>query len=104
MQKATTWARWTTRRRRPILLGALAASVLAGALACRLPLRGDLAALLPPDARSVRDLESLRDELRARKARANPLYVALDDDAPAAGDARLADLKKRVDALRAAAE
>jgi predicted RND superfamily exporter protein len=175
MLTATTWARWTARRRRPILLGGLAASVLAGLLAGRLPLRGELAALLPPDARSVRDLhavearaplfgtvivavqsddparrvaaaravreqlqalprdlvlqvdadtavrdqsawthryllapaadlESLRDELRERKARANPLYVALDDGDRAAGDARLADLKKRVDALRAAAE
>ncbi|HXU63800.1 MAG TPA: MMPL family transporter, partial [Polyangia bacterium] len=174
MLTATTWARWTARRRRPILLGALATSVLAGLLAARLPLRGELAALLPPDARSVRDLhavearaqvfgtvivavqaedparraaaarlvrdrlqalprdlvlqvdadsavrdqyawthryllapaadlESLRDELRDRKARANPLYVALDDDRTA-GDARLADLKRRVDALQAAAE
>lgn len=175
MLTATTWARWTTRRRRPILLGALAASVVAGLLAARLPLRGELAALLPPEARSVRDLhavearaqvfgtvivaveaddparraagarlvrdrlqalprdlvlevdadsvvrdryawthryllapvadlESLRDELRDRKARANPLYVALDDGDAAAGDARLKDLEKRVDALKAAAE
>jgi len=174
MLTATTWARWTARRRRPILLGALGASILSGLLAARLPLRGELAALLPPDARSVRelhavearaqlfgtvivavqaddaarrsaaaqrvrarlqalprdlvlevdadsvirdqyawshryllapvaDLESLRDELRDRKARANPLYVALDDGDAAAGDARLADLKKRVDALEAAA-
>jgi predicted RND superfamily exporter protein len=172
MLPATTWARWTARRRRPILLGGLATCLLAGLLAARLPLRGELAALLPPDARSVQDLhavearaqvfgtvivavqsddpsrrlaaarlvrerlqalprdlvlqvdadsvirdqyawthryllapladlESLRDELRQRKARANPLFVSLDDGDAAAGDARLRNLKARVDALQA---
>ena len=56
--------------------------------------------LLAPAA----DLAALRDELRDRKARANPLYVALDDDSDAVDDARLRGLKQRVDALRAAAE
>ncbi len=168
------WARWTTRRRRPILVGAALAAALAGLLAARLPLRGELAALLPPDARSVRDLralegraqlfgtiivaieaddpaargaaaalvrdrlralprdlvlqvdadtvvrdrfawehrfllastgdlEAIRDDLRERKARANPLFVAVDDE-PADERGRLGELKQRLDGLRAAAE
>jgi uncharacterized protein len=174
MRAGEAWALWTARRRRPILAGALLAAALAGTLAARLPLRGELAALLPPDARSVRDLraletraqvfgtiivaveaddpahrtaaaalvrdrlralprdlvlqvdadsgvrdryawehryllapasdlEAIRDHLRERKARANPLYVGLDDAAPDDGG-RLRDLKQRLDGLRSAAE
>ncbi|HVY36436.1 MAG TPA: hypothetical protein VHM31_00830 [Polyangia bacterium] len=174
LRGAARWARWTARRRRPILIAAMAVAGTAGALAGRLPLHGELAALLPPEAASVRDLralerraqvfgtiivavqsedptrraaaaaqvrrrlealprelvlqvdadtavrdryawdhryllapaadlEALRDELRDRKARTNPLYVALDDG-DAAGDGRLRGLARRVDALRAAAE
>ena len=179
------WASWTTRHRRPILVGAALAAVLAGTLATRLRLRGDLAALLPPDARSVRelralepraplsgtiivaiesddavrraqaarhiegrlraltggpgsggpsaasapllqvdadtavrdrfawdhryllagtgDLEAVRDELRELKARANPLYVAVDDAPGDEGAARLRALKQRLDTLQNAA-
>ncbi|HVY37596.1 MAG TPA: MMPL family transporter [Polyangia bacterium] len=171
---AARWARWTARRRRPILIAAIAVAAAAGAVARCLPLHGELAALLPPEATSVRDLralerraqvfgtiivavqsddpsrraaaaaqvrrrlealprdlilqvdgdsavrdryawehryllastadlEALRDELRDRKARANPLYVALDDGEPA-DDGRLRGLAQRVDALRVAAE
>lgn len=141
---------------------------MTGALSGRLRLRGDLAALLPPGARSVRDLhalearaplygtiivavesddaarrdlaarqveqrlralsddvilqvdadtsvrdrfawdhryllaptadlEAVRDELRELKARANPLYVAFDDDPTGEGAARLRELKARLD-------
>ncbi|MFL5306561.1 MAG: MMPL family transporter [Polyangia bacterium] len=174
IRAAARWARWAARRRRPILIAAVAVAGAAGALAGRLPLHGELAALLPPEATSVRDLRALearaqvfgtiivavqsddparraaaaalvrqrlealprdlilqvdadtsvrdryawdhryllapaadlvalRDELRDRKARANPLYVALDDS-DAVDDGRLRGLKQRVDALRAAAE
>jgi predicted RND superfamily exporter protein len=173
MTMGERWARWTTRRRKPILLGAALTAALAGTLAARLPLRGELAALLPPEARSVRDLhaverraqafgtiivaieaddpvaragaaalvrdrlralprelvlqvdadsaardryawehrfllasagdlEAIRDELRDRKARANPLYVAVDDDAPD-DRGRLRELQQRLDGLRSAA-
>jgi len=174
-QLGARWARWTTRHRRPILLGAALAAVVTGALSARLRLRGDLAALLPPGARSVRDLRALegraplygtiivaiesddatrrqqaarhvearlrgaggtilqidgdtatrdrfawdhryllaptgdleaaRDELRELKARANPLYVAVDDGpAPdGQGAARLRALKQRLDELESAA-
>lgn len=171
------WAGWTTRHRRPILLGAALAAVVTGALSSRLRLRGDLAALLPPGARSVRDLQALegraplsgtiivalqsddaarrelaarhvearlraltggailqvdadsairdrfawdhryllaptgeleavRDELRELKARANPLYVAVDDDPSQAkpGAARLRELKQQLDELESRAQ
>ncbi|HEY4186381.1 MAG TPA: MMPL family transporter [Polyangia bacterium] len=60
--------------------------------------------LLAPTA----ELEGVRDELAARKARQNPLYVSLDDEAgaaeaPAIGD-RLRALLKQMDAARAGAE
>ena len=57
------------------------------------------------------ELTGLRDELAARKARLNPLYVSLDDDAgdEAKADARpigdrLRALKQQMDAARAGAE
>jgi predicted RND superfamily exporter protein len=53
------------------------------------------------------ELAGVRDELRARKAKLNPLYVSLDDERPAdarpIGD-RLRNLKKQMDAARAGAE
>ncbi len=60
--------------------------------------------LLAPTA----ELRGVRDELAARKARLNPLYVSLDDDAgatdaPPIGD-RLRALEKEMDAARAGAE
>jgi uncharacterized protein len=60
--------------------------------------------LLAPTA----ELEGVRDELQARKARLNPLYVSLDDDAGAAGAPAIGDrlraLQKQMDAARAGAE
>jgi len=171
---AARWARWTTRRRQHILLGAALAAGITGAVASRLHLRGDLAALLPPGVRSVvdlqalesraplygtilvavesddatqreraarhvearlraltgdaslqvdadssardrfawthryllaprSDLEAVRDELRALKARANPLYVAVDDDAGDQPAARLRALKQQLDDLESGA-
>jgi len=164
------WASWTTRRRRPILLGAALAALVTGALASRLQLRGALSALLPPGVRSVvdlqklesraplygtilvavesddaslraraarhvearlrgltggdilqvdgdtavrdrfawdhryllaptADLEAVRDELRELKARANPLYVAMDDGPADQPAGRLRGLKRDLDGL-----
>jgi predicted RND superfamily exporter protein len=53
------WARFTTRRRRVILAGAVLAAAAALPVAARLPLEGDLSYLLPPSTRSVRDLHAL---------------------------------------------
>jgi predicted RND superfamily exporter protein len=61
---ALRWARWTTRRRRPILVASFLAGAAALLLAARLPLRGDLSYLLPPETQSVRDLHTL--EARAQ--------------------------------------
>jgi predicted RND superfamily exporter protein len=176
------WARWTARRRRPILWSALLAGIVAAPIAARLPLRGDMSYLLPPQTTSVRDLHALearaqvfgtiivaiesddagrraaaaqrvrdqltalpagtllavaadsaardrfawehrhllaptedltaiRDELARRKARMNPLFVSLDDDAdaspatagPTLGD-RLRDLQQQLDAAKAGAQ
>ncbi len=176
------WARWTTRRRWAILAAATVVAAVAGPVAARLPLFGDLAYLLPPATPSVRDLHALesraqvfgtiivavesddpgrrlaaaqlvrerlralpssmllgvdydsgtrdryawahryllaptdeltgvRDELAARKARLNPLYVSLDDDAGDAAKAearpigeRLRALKQQMDAAKAGAD
>ena len=54
------------------------------------------------------ELTGVRDELAARKARLNPLYVSLDDDAdkangPAIGE-RLRTLKRQMDAAKTGAE
>ena len=53
------WARWTTRRRAPILWSALLVGIAAALVAARLPLRGDMSHLLPPQTQSVRDLRAL---------------------------------------------
>jgi predicted RND superfamily exporter protein len=176
------WARWTARRRAPILWSALLAAIVATPIAARLPLRGDMSDLLPPGTQSVRDLHALearaqvfgtiivaiesddagrraaaaaqvrerltalppgtllgvaadsaardrfawehrhllvptadltavRDELARRKARLNPLFVALDDDAAARSaeqgrdplETRLRELKRQLDAAQAGA-
>ena len=175
------WARWTARRRAPILWSALLVAIVATPIAARLPLRGDMSYLLPPGAQSVRDLHALearaqvfgtiivaiesddaerraaattlvrerlaalpagtllgvaadsaardrfawdhrhllvptgdltavRDELAQRKARMNPLFVALDDDDAATRaehgpslPARLRELKRQLDAAAAGA-
>jgi predicted RND superfamily exporter protein len=56
------------------------------------------------------DLTAIRDELARRKARLNPLFVSIDDDAgsqpnagPSLGD-RLRDIKRQLDAAKAGAE
>jgi len=176
----TRWARWTTRRRAPILWSALLAAIVTAPIAARLPLHGDMSHLLPPQSASVRDLHALearaqvfgtiivaiesddagrraaaagvvrarlaslpadaiigvaadsaakdrfawehrhllaptadltaiRDELAARKARLNPLFVSLDEDegaaradGPALGD-RLRELQGQLGAAKAGA-
>ncbi|HEX3901337.1 MAG TPA: MMPL family transporter [Polyangia bacterium] len=57
------------------------------------------------------EMRGVRDELAARKARLNPLYVSLDDDASDAGakagppiGERLATLKRQMDAAKAGAD
>ena len=59
----------------------------AGILAARLPLRGELAALLPPDARSVRDLHAIQS--RARVFGTVIVAVQADDPGRRAAAARL---------------
>ena len=59
------WARWTTRRRGPILWSAVLAAIVAAPIAARLPLHGDMSHLLPPQTQSVRDLHAL--EARAQE-------------------------------------
>jgi len=175
------WARWATRHRAPILWSSLLVGIATALIAARLPLRGDMSHLLPPQTQSVRDLRTLegraqvfgtiivaiesddperrgaaartvrdrlaalpagtvvginydsaakdrfvwehrhlliptedltaiRDELAQRKARLNPLFVAVDDDAggavgggPSLAD-RLRELKQQLDAARTGAE
>jgi len=58
------WARWATRRRKPILWSALFVAIASAPIAARLPLHGDMSYLLPPDTVSVRDLHAL--EARAQ--------------------------------------
>ena len=64
----------------------------------------------PPPAGADQDLTAVRDELAQRKARLNPLFVALDDDdagarrtsGPRSGE-RLRELKQQLDAAKAGA-
>ena len=53
------YTQWVDRRRVAIVIGAAILTVLGTILAIRLPLHADLANLLPPQERSVRDLDSL---------------------------------------------
>jgi predicted RND superfamily exporter protein len=70
------WARWTVRRRAPILLGAFVVALVAGLVAARLPLHGDMSYLLPPQTRSVRDLHTLE----ARAQVFGTIIVAIESD------------------------
>src|SRR5881409_3293050 len=81
------WARWTTRRRAPILWSALLATILAAPIAARLPLRGDMSYLLPPQTLSVRDLHTL--EARAQVFGTIIVAIESDDAARRASAVRL---------------
>lgn len=59
------YAAWLDAHRIQILLVAVCVAVIGGWLAAKLPLRADLANLLPPSARSVKDLEALKQRARA---------------------------------------
>ena len=80
------WARWATRRRRPILWSALLVGIVAAPLAARLPLYGDMSYLLPPGTQSVRDLHTLE----ARAQVFGTVIVAIESD----------DVQRRSDAAR----
>ncbi len=92
---ADTYARWVDRHRHRILLGSLAIAVLAGWLASRLPIEADLSYLLPPSARSVRDLRAI--EQRARVL--GTVMVAVVSDDPAQRARAAATLRDRLAAL-----
>ena len=70
------WARWTARRRAPILWSALLVAIAATPIAARLPLRGDMSYLLPPETQSVRDLHALE----ARAQVFGTIIVAIESD------------------------
>ena len=53
------WIRWVLLRHRLILLAALVLTVIAGVLATRLQVNGDLRVLLPTDHAVVRSLEQI---------------------------------------------
>ncbi len=92
---AARWARWAARWRRPILIAAVGVAGAAGALAGRLPLHGELSALLPPEATSVRDLRAL--EGRAQVF--GTIIVAVQSDDPARRAAAADLVRQRLEAL-----
>ncbi|HVV83090.1 MAG TPA: MMPL family transporter [Kofleriaceae bacterium] len=63
--RALRYARWIDRRRGWILAGSVVVAVACALVAARLPVRSDMASLLPPTVRSVRDLEVLQARARA---------------------------------------
>ncbi len=73
------YAEWIDRNRRTILFVSMVLAVVAAALAARLPLKADLSNLLPPSARSVRDLEALKKRGRAF----GTAFVVVKSDDPA---------------------
>src|SRR5512142_1201246 len=89
------WARWTARRRRPILWSALLVAALAAPIAARLPLRGDMSYLLPPETASVRDLYAL--ESRAQVF--GTIIVAVESDDAERRAAAASRVRERLAAL-----
>ncbi|HEY7373889.1 MAG TPA: MMPL family transporter [Polyangia bacterium] len=63
-RRADVYVRWIDRHRAAILVVGGLLALLGGALAARLPLRADLANLLPPKERSVRDLDAIQARTR----------------------------------------
>jgi hypothetical protein len=70
-------AAWLVRRRRLVVLVSVVVAVASAIAASRLPLRGDFANLLPPDAPSVRQLHAL--EARVRVPSTFMLGIESDD-------------------------
>ena len=93
------WARWTTRRRAPILWSALLVAIVAAPIAARLPLRGDMSYLLPPQTLSVRDLHTLE----ARAQVFGTIIVAIESDDAARRSAAARLVRDRLAALPAGA-
>ena len=93
------WARWTTRRRAPILWSALLAALVAAPIAARLPLRGDMSYLLPPQTLSVRDLHTLE----ARAQVFGTIIVAIESEDAARRSAAARLVRDRLAALPAGA-
>ena len=93
------WARWTTRRRAPILWSALLAAIVAAPIAARLPLRGDMSYLLPPQTLSVRDLHTLE----ARAQVFGTIIVAIESEDAARRSAAARLVRDRLAALPAGA-
>jgi len=91
------WARWATRRRKPILWAALFVAIASAPVAASLPLHGDMSYLLPPETASVRDLHAL--EARAQVFGTIIVAVESDDAGRRAEAARL--VRARLDALPA---
>jgi uncharacterized protein len=77
------WARWVARRRAVILWSSLLVGIAAAPIAARLPLRGDMSHLLPPNTTSVRDLRAL--EARAQVFGTIIVAIESDDAARRAG-------------------
>src|SRR6476646_3290100 len=93
------WARWTARRRRPILWSALLVGIAAAPIAARLPLRGDMSYLLPPGTESVRDLHALE----ARAQVFGTIIVAIESDDAGRRSAAAGLVRDRLAALPAGA-
>jgi hypothetical protein len=91
------WARWTTRRRAPILWSALLAAIMTAPIAARLPLHGDMSHLLPPQSASVRDLHALE----ARAQVFGTIIVAIQSDDPAQRAAAARVVRDRLASLPA---
>jgi hypothetical protein len=84
-----------TRRRHLVLLGSIVLALASALLASRLPLRGDFANLLPPDAPSVRQLRALEARVRVPST----FMLGIESDDPAARARAFESLRAKLRAL-----
>ncbi|MES1210284.1 MAG: hypothetical protein ABUS79_30465, partial [Pseudomonadota bacterium] len=89
------YAAWIDRRRRAVVAGAGLAALVGLVLALTLPVRTDLANLLPAHQRSVRDLE----RIQGRTAALGLVLCAVASDDPGRRAAATQDLAQRIRGL-----
>ena len=92
---ARTYSHWLHRSAHLVLCGALAVAVVGAVLAARLEIRGGFSALLPPQQRSVQDLEAIQRRVQLFGS----MYLIVESDDDSARQAAAGDLRDRLRAL-----
>ena len=92
---AKRYAGWIDTHRWAVLLGAVVVAAVSGMLAFQLPLRPDLSNLLPPQERSVRDLE----ELKQRSLSFGSAFLIIEARDPTTRERATRAIQRRLEAL-----